>query len=61
MKGVFMKIKEFFRKLYFEINKRDNSNSFVKKDFYILSDEEDMDNLEVGETIVSVTAKLQKI
>ena len=56
-----MKIIEFFRKIYFEVNKRDNANSFVKKDFYLLSDGEEMENLEVGESYVSITAKLQKI
>ena len=54
-----MAIKEFFRKLNFEINRRENTNKFAVEEFYF-PDENDIEkDLEVGESHVSVTGKLR--
>ena len=53
-----MAIKEFFRKLNFEINRRENTSKFAVEEFYF-PDENDIEkDLEVGESHVSVTGKL---
>ena len=53
-----MAIKEFFRKLNFEINRRQNTGMFALLEFYFPGDDEEPE-LEVGESHVSVTGKLQ--
>ena len=53
-----MAIKEFFRKLNFEINRRQNTSKFVVEEFYFPNDDEEVE-LEVGETHVSVTGELR--
>jgi len=52
-----MAIKEFLRKLSFEISKRDKTNNFAMKDIYMLGDDEHA-NLEVGESFISMTGKM---
>ena len=52
-----MAIKEFFRKLNFEIKRRENTGMFALLEFYFPDDDEA--ELEVGESHVSVTGKLQ--
>ena len=59
MKGEYMEIREFFRKLGFEINRREEASKFVAAEFYFPTEQEEIENLEVGETHVSVTAQLQ--
>lgn len=54
-----MAIKEFFRKLNFEINRRQNTGRFALSEFYFPDEEEELEMLEVGETQVSITGKLQ--
>ena len=53
-----MAIKEFFRKLSFEVSKRNNPNEFSLTEFYFPLDDEPQE-IEVGESYVSVSAKLQ--
>ena len=53
-----MAIKEFFRKLNFEINRRQNTTKFAVEEFYFPSDDDANVELEVGESHVSVTGKL---
>jgi len=53
-----MAIKEFFRKLNFEIKRRENTGMFALLEFYFPDDNTD-EELEVGESHVSVTGKLQ--
>lgn len=53
-----MAIKEFFRKLNFEIKRRENTNTFALVEFYFPNDDNEVE-LDVGETHVSITGKLQ--
>ena len=52
-----MLLKEFLRKLSFEVNKRNDTKSFAMKDIYMLGEDEH-EELEVGESFVSVTGNL---
>ena len=52
-----MAIKEFFRKLNYEIKRRENTGVFAFLEFYFPEEKEGFEELEVGETQVSV--KLQ--
>ena len=54
-----MAIKEFFRKLSYEVKRREDTKSFVKSEFYF-PDEADKAELEVGESHVSVELKPEK-
>ena len=54
-----MAIKEFLRKLSYEVKRREDTKSFAKSEFYFPDEQEEIENLEVGETQVSVTGKLQ--
>ena len=54
-----MAIKEFFRKLSYEVKRREDAKSFAKAEFYFPDEQEETENLEVGETHVSITGKLQ--
>ena len=58
MKGDIMAIKEFLRKLSFEVKKLENYADFQKAELFFPMDD-DVENLEVGETHVSITGKLQ--
>ena len=59
LKGDIMAIKEFLRKLSYEIKRREDVKSFANAEFYFPDEQEEIENLEVGETHVSVTGKLQ--
>ena len=52
-----MLLKEFLRKLSFEVNKRNDTQSFAMKDIYMLGEDEH-EELEVGESLVSITGNL---
>lgn len=52
-----MVLMEFLRKLSFEVNKRNDAKSFAMKDIYMLGEDEH-EELEVGESLVSVTGNL---
>ncbi len=54
-----MAIKEFFRKLNFEIKRRENTGVFALLEFYFPEEKEGFEELEVGESQVSITGKLQ--
>ena len=54
-----MAIKEFLRRLSYEVKRRENVENFAKAEFYFPDEMEEVENLEVGETQVSVTAKIQ--
>ena len=54
-----MAIKEFLRKLGYEVKRRENVSDFAKAEFYFPDEQDEIENLEVGETHVSVTGKLQ--
>ena len=54
-----MAIKEFLRKLSYEVRRREDTKNFAKTEFYFPDEQEEMENLEVGETQISVTGKLQ--
>ena len=58
LKGDIMVIKEILRKLSYEVKRRENTEEFAKAEFYFPSEQEEVQNLEVGETQVSITAKL---
>ncbi len=51
-----MALKEFFRRLNYEISKRENINLFTMSEFYFLDEKDEHEELEVGESFVSVTA-----
>ena len=51
-------IKEFLRKLNFEVEKRNNPEFFSFTEFYFPAENEPQE-IEVGESHVSITAKLQ--
>ena len=53
-----MTIKEFFRKLNYEVSKRENPKSFAMSEFDFLNLHDEHEELEVGETYVSVTGLL---
>ena len=55
--GISMAIKEFFRKLNYEIKRRENTGVFALLEFYFPEEKEGFEELDVGETQVSV--KLQ--
>lgn len=54
-----MAIKEILRKLSYEVKRLENFADFQKADIFFPMDDDEVENLEVGETQVSVTAKLQ--
>lgn len=54
-----MAIKEILRKLSYEVKRLENFADFQKADIFFPMDDDEAENLEVGETQVSVTAKLQ--
>ncbi len=54
-----MAIKEILRKLSFEVKRLENFADFQKAELFFPMDDDDTENLEVGETHVSITAKLQ--
>ncbi|MCQ2957736.1 MAG: hypothetical protein MJ180_02415 [Candidatus Gastranaerophilales bacterium] len=53
-----MVIKEFFRKLNIEVAKREKPELFTLSEFYFLDNHDEHEDLEVGETYVSVTGLL---
>ena len=53
-----MVVKDFLRKLSFEVSRRNNPQKFSLTEFYFPSDDEPQE-IEVGESLVSITAKLQ--
>ena len=53
-----MVIKEFLRKLSFEVVKRNDINNFAIKDIYMLDNDDEHAELEVGESYISVTGKI---
>ena len=53
-----MAIKEFFRKLNYEVSKREDPKSFALSEFDYLDSHDEHEELEVGETYVSVTGLL---
>ena len=52
-----MLLMKFLRKLSFEINKRNDAKSFAVNNVYMLGEDE-YEELEVGESFVSVTGNL---
>ncbi|MCR4881399.1 MAG: hypothetical protein K6A44_05540 [bacterium] len=54
-----MAIKEFLRKLSYEVKRRENTGDFARAEFFFTDEQEEIENLEVGETHVSITGKLQ--
>ena len=54
-----MAIKEILRKLSFEVKRLENFADFQKAELFFPMDDDDTENLEVGESHVSITAKLQ--
>ena len=53
-----MAIKEFFRKLNYEVSKREDAKLFAMSEFDFLDSHDEHEELEVGETYVSVTGLL---
>ena len=53
-----MAIKEFFRKLNIEVSKREDMDLFTLSEFYFLDNHDEHEELEVGESYVSVTGLL---
>ena len=54
-----MAIKEFLRRLSYEVKRRENAGDFARAEFFFTDEQEEIENLEVGETHVSITGKLQ--
>lgn len=55
-----MAIKEFLRKLHYEIKRRENPETFALSEFYFPEEKEGFEDLEVGETQVSIKLQPEK-
>ena len=53
-------VKNLLRKLNYEVGKRENLTKFAIQEFYFPTEQEEIENLEVGETQVSITAQLHR-